>query len=263
MTSGGVRTLADRRIVITRPAGQAAGLAGMIAARGGVPVLFPVIDIHDLDDPAALHAVIDRLDAFDLAVFVSVNAVEMGMRHVTARRAWPAALAVATVGPGSERALHQHGFEVVIAPRTRFDSEGLLERLGADRVAGRRVVVFRGDGGRELLGDTLVARGATVEYAQCYRRARPDADAGPLQDAAAREAIDAVTVSSSEGLANLRELLGAAGRDWLARTPVFAPHPRIVARARAFGLQRVVETSAADEGLVAGLETFFATVSAP
>jgi uroporphyrinogen-III synthase len=118
------------------------------------------------------------------------------------------------------------------------------------------VVIFRGDGGRELLGDTLRERGATVDYVECYRRARPNADIEPLLKRWGRGEIDAVTVSSSEGLRNLYDMLGKLGQAWLRRTPLFAPHARIAENARALGCERVVETGPADEGLCAGLVAF-------
>lgn len=255
------RPLAGRRIVVTRPAGQGDRLGDMVRALGGEPVSFPVLEIRDIEDLRPLNALIDRLDTFDLAIFISPNAVNKAMNLVAARREWPAGLAVATIGRGSERELKRHGHADVISPQGRFDSEALLELLPADRVAGRRVVIFRGDGGRELLGDTLGARGATVEYAECYRRTRPEADVGPLLKAWARGGIDAVTVTSSEGLANLYDMLGKLGQQWLRRTPVFAPHPRIAANARGLGLERVLETAPGDDGLAAGLQRFFATVT--
>ena len=111
------------------------------------------------------------------------------------------------------------------------------------RVAGKRVVIFRGEGGRELLGDTLRERGATVDYVACYRRARPKRDTQPLLRAWDNGEIDAVTVSSSEGVRNLFAMLGERGQRWLKRTPVFAPHARIAANARALGCERVTETA--------------------
>jgi uroporphyrinogen-III synthase len=68
MTAG---RLAGRRIVVTRPAGQNEGLAEMIRAAGGEPIVFPVLEILDLDDTRALVAAVDRLDEYDLAVFIS------------------------------------------------------------------------------------------------------------------------------------------------------------------------------------------------
>ena len=76
--SGGsvnARALASRRIVVTRPAGQALHFAEMIRAAGGGPMMFPTIDIAPLKDNTALDAVLARLNQFDLAVFVSANAV--------------------------------------------------------------------------------------------------------------------------------------------------------------------------------------------
>jgi uroporphyrinogen-III synthase len=255
-----MNALAGRRVVVTRPAAQAEHLAGLIRAAGGEPVLFPVLEILDARDLGPVFSLIERLDAFDLAIFVSANAASKALGLVRSRRSWPPRLRVATVGGGSERELRRQGFADVIAPRERFDSEALLVLPELTQVAGKRVVIFRGEGGRELLGDTLAARGATVEYAECYRRGRPEADAAPLLALWAKHELDAISVSSSEGLANLRDMLGEAGRRLLDETPLFAPHERIAAAARALGVRTVVSTGPGDAGLVAGLAAFFAKV---
>ena len=102
-----MKALAGRRIVVTRPAGQSGHLAGLIRAVGGEPVLFPTIEIRDVADSGPLAALIDRLDEFDMAVFVSPNAVEKAMGLAT--RGWPARLHAATVGRGSVAALRRFG----------------------------------------------------------------------------------------------------------------------------------------------------------
>lgn len=252
--------LAGRRVVVTRPAGQAAHIAALIKAAGGEPYLFPALEIQDAADLRPALALIERLESFDLAVFVSANAVSKALALVRARRDWPAGLRVATVGLGSERELRRHGFAAVIAPAERFDSEGLLDLPELKDVAGKRVAIFRGEGGRELLGETLAARGAAVEYAECYRRGRPQADPAPLLALCARGELAAFTVTSSEGLANLQQMLGDAGRQCLRDTPLFAPHERIAAAARALGVQTVVLTGPGDQGLIAGMSAFFARV---
>ena len=248
--------LAGRRIVVTRPAGQNEGLAELIRAEGGEPIVFPVLEILDLDDTRALVAAADRLHEYDLAVFISPNAVDKALNVIGARRAWPPGLRAATIGRASERALARYGVADVIAPSGRFDSEALLALPQLADVQGWRVVVFRGDGGRELLGDTLRERGATVDYIECYRRVRPNADVEPLLKRWGRGEIDAVTVSSSEGLRNLYDMLGKLGQAWLKRTPLLAPHARIVENARALGCEWVIETGPADEGLCEGLVAF-------
>ena len=154
--------LAGRGIVVTRPAQQSGTLAGRIRAAGGRAILFPVLEIIDTPDLQPLNEAIDRLDDYQLGVFISPNAVVRAMRQVeTRRRQWPAPLRVAAIGKGSVRELERFGISGVLAPERHFDSEHLLELPELQAVAGQRVVIFRGDGGRELLGDTLAARGAS------------------------------------------------------------------------------------------------------
>jgi uroporphyrinogen-III synthase len=248
--------LADRGIVVTRPAHQCESLAAALSAAGAHPIIFPTIEILPPADSQALASAIARLDEFDIAVFISPNAARMAMRAIVARRAWPVALTAATIGRGGERELAHYGIDGIIAP-AKFDSEGLLAMPVMRAVAGKRVVIFRGDGGRELLGDTLRARGASVEYAACYRRALPRGDTAPLLAAWREGRVDAIAATSSEGVRNLFTLLGEAGRDALGRTPTFVPHPRIEAVARDAGCQSVVLTAQGDDGLLAGLCEWF------
>jgi uroporphyrinogen-III synthase len=255
--SSSARPLAGRGIVLTRPAHQAAPLAARVAAAGGRIILFPAIEILDPADFAPFNALIDRLHKFDLAIFISPNAVSKAMNVITARCALPAGLAIAAVGHATANALRTRGVSNVIAPADGFDSEALLALPALEAMAGRRVVIFRGEGGRELLGDTLTARGARVEYAECYRRVNPRLDPAPLLDAWAREELHAVVVTSSEGLDNLWKMLGKRGRMRLVGTPIFVPHARIAASARLRGLSKVVTTDAGDDGIVAGLCAYF------
>ncbi|MBI4755058.1 MAG: uroporphyrinogen-III synthase [Betaproteobacteria bacterium] len=255
--------LAGRHVAVTRPAHQAGELVRAIVALGGEAVPFPVLEIADIADPAALRAVAARLDDYHLAVFVSANAVRKALGHILPQRSWPARLCVATVGGGSARELERHGIAGVIAPQGRSDSEALLDlpELAAAEVAGKSVLIFRGDGGRELLGDTLAARGARVDYVECYRRRRPAGDGSALLRLWARGQLDAITVTSSEGLRNLVDMAGSRGRAMLQDTPLFVPHARIGEQARALGLRRVVLTAAGDEGLAQGLAHYFAAVT--
>jgi len=249
--SSGSGPLAGRNVLVTRPAHQADSLARLIEAAGGSPVLFPTIEIIALHS-AQLARVIDHLDGFACAIFVSPNAVNAALLAIAARRALPPGLEFAAVGLGSVKALERFGIRGVVAP-ARFDSEALLEMPALREVAGRRIVIFRGEGGRELLGETLAARGALVEYASCYQRCVPQADVAPLLAAAARGDLHAITVTSSEGVRNL--LAMTAGRDvsCLLALPVFAPHARIAAAARDCGFANVVTTAQGDAGLVEGL----------
>ena len=235
--------LAGRGILVTRPREQAAGLARLIEQAGGRAHLFPAIEIEDLPAPAALA----RLREFDLAVFVSPTAASKVMARLGA---WPPALRAAAVGAGTRRELERHGVTGVIAPQEGADSEALLGEPELGRVANRRIVIFRGEGGRALLGDTLRQRGARVEYAECYRRRRPGKSPVDWQE----EEIDAITVSSAQGLANLFEMLDPA---LLRAKPLFAPHPRIAEDARARAVQEVRVAGPADEQMRDALVAYF------
>jgi uroporphyrinogen-III synthase len=250
------RPLAGRSIAITRPAGQAAGLARAIEAAGGRALLFPVIEIAPVEDETGLAAVCAGLDRFHLAFFVSPNAVELALAYLLPRRSWPAHLAVATVGKGSEAALARAGFDRVIAPTAGFDSEAVLAlpEFQAAVVADREVVIFRGDGGRDLLGDTLKERGARVHYVACYRRRIPATDAAPLLDAALCGDLDALVLTSSEGVANLRAMVGPVDWPILTAVPAVVPHPRIAEAARRAGFATVLESGPGDVGVLAALE---------
>lgn len=237
--------LAGLIVAVTRPRDQAVHLAQGIELAGGVPLLYPLLEIAPLDNSPLLQAQVSRLNQVDLAIFISPNAVQYGMAAIRACGALPPDLKIATVGLGSAKALRELGVVDVIVPVGRFDSEGLLDRL--PQVDGWRVLIFRGDGGRELLGDTLRARGARVEYATCYHRSKPQHDISELLK------VHAITVTSSEALSHLSQMMeeGKPGR--LSDTPLFVPHSRIAELAHRQGWTDVHLTGAGDEGLLSGL----------
>ena len=253
------KPLTGLHILVTRPSHQAEELAEKIRAAGGEPYLFPVLEIQDISDPRPLLELIEHLDEFYLAIFVSPNAVNKAMSVIRTKRALPLDLKIATVGPGTARTLLRFGVSGIVVPAVRFDSEALLDMAELNRinVAGKRIIIFRGDSGRQLLGETLTHRGAFVEYAECYRRMRPKAEIAPLLAAWTRGEMNAVTVTSSEGLRNLWEMVGESGRTWLENTPLFVSHERIAGVARKLGFNRVIVTAAGDDGLLAGLQDYF------
>lgn len=245
--------LAGRRVLITRPTEQAQALERLVRDAGGEPLCVPAIEIRALADPAPFHAVAERLASFDLAIFVSRNAVCRAL-DLLGGRPWPAGLKVATVGQGSRAELEKRGFANVIAPAARFDSEALLALPELAAVRGVRIVIFRGEGGRELLGQELAARGARVEHAACYRRVVPE---GARMRSAWAGGIDAVTVSSAEGLANLLAMLGEGATRRLSRIPLFVPHPRVLEEAQRRGLQQAIVAGPGDAQMVAALVAHF------
>lgn len=247
--------LAGRTVLVTRPAHQAAGLAQAIWAAGGAAFVFPALAIEAV--PAdELTASLTQLRDADIAIFISPNAAQFGMAAIRAGGSLPASVEVFAVGPGTARTLQEQGVSGVVTPDGQ-DSEALLALPQLQHVAGKRVMIVRGVGGRALLADTLAARGVQVHFMECYRRVRPQADAAPLLARWQAGGIDAVTVASAETLDNLAALLGVAGRPLLLRTPLFAPHEKIADAARRFGIAHVVATPGGDAGLVEGLVNWF------
>jgi uroporphyrinogen III methyltransferase/synthase len=174
-------------IVVTRPIGQSAGLLALLDAAGFDTLEFPLIDIAPVDDAAPLRAALDELygpNKYALVVFVSPNAVDYAFGKLGA--AWPADVPVGVVGPGSVAALARQGVAApphrVVSPAAdhaepRFDSEALYAAIeaqfGVNGLEGKRVLIVRGDGGREWLAERLTEAGAIVEKVAAYRRNRP------------------------------------------------------------------------------------------
>jgi uroporphyrinogen-III synthase len=241
--------LAGLSIVVTRPREQAVQLQQHINKLGGNAILFPLLDISPPADTSSLQAVLAHLADFDLTIFISPNAVQYGMSAIQNTGGLPAKLRVATVGQGSAKALRDAGVDDVIAPQERFDSEALLALPQLQNVSDWKIAIFRGDGGRELLGDTLKQRGATVEYVTCYQRSK----ARHNIDALLNPTPDAITLSSSEALNHLWEMLDTSAKTQLSSVALFVPHPRIATLAQQQGWQNVNLTPGGDDGVISGL----------
>lgn len=246
--------LAGIGILVTRPRQQAETLLEQIRAEGGTALALPALEIAPPRDPHALAERIGHLRDYDRIVFVSPTSVEEAWPQILARHGdWPDRFHLAAVGQGSARMLRHFGARQVIAPDDGADSESLLALPEMQAVAGQRILIMRGEGGREVLAEGLRQRGATVDYAECYRRVPPQLDPAPILALWRQGGVQAVTVTSSEILANLIALLGADGLALLRATPLFVIHPRIAAAARERGLTEVIVTQPGDAGLLAAL----------
>ncbi len=248
-------------VVITRPRQQAEPLARAVAALGRRPELLPLLEISPLPEEgqSALRRVLNDLASYALVAFVSPNAIDAAFAHIGP---WPAGVDIAVVGEGSRAALAKHGVGDgsvrIHCPQdpAHSDSEHLLRALDLDRLAGRRVLVVRGEGGRELLPDALRGAGATVETVAAYRRAVPAAS----PELAARLAgllagPNDWIITSSEAL---RGLVALAAPEWqaaLRRQHLIVPHARIHETAGALGFTSITLTGSGDERLLAALQS--------
>lgn len=241
-------------VLVTRPEPQAAPLALRLESEGARVFRLPAMDFEPHGDRPALRAALGPLDRFRWVIFVSANAVKFGAFLLDGARG----ARLAAVGPATAAALERAGQRVSLVPAGGFDSEALLATPELNDVANCRVLIVRGDGGRELLGEELVRRGADVAYAEVYARrcARPIPGAvQAVEDAWTAGQIDVVTATSAELLRCLVELLTPTGRTLLRGSVVLAGGPRIAAAAREIGLdgEIVVARAPDDAGLVDAL----------
>lgn len=269
-------------VVITRPAGQSNELIARLAAAGIATLDFPLIDVAPVADEAPLRAALSSLERYALVVFVSPNAVDYAFAR--SDTIWPHALPIGVVGPGSVQALARHGvtspaYNVISPPSgtdeetARFDSEGLFAAidtaLGATNLEGKRVLIVRGDGGREWLAERLREAGAEVETVAAYRRLVPEPSIGGW--ARVHELLagkpHAWLLTSSEGVRNLHELaqdhLTVDEIAQLKRATLVTPHPRIAQTARALGFDSITVSGAGDERIVRTLLAAVPTVVQP
>lgn len=231
------------RLLVTRPAAQAAAWVDELRALGHDAVALPLIEIGPPADAAPLRAAWLRLADFDLVMFVSANAVRRFFVH--AAGPWPARTRAASTGPGTSAALRELGLAAAIveppAEAGRFDSEALWAQLSDEPWSGRHALIVRGEDGRDWLAETLRGRGATVEFVAAYRRLPPQPDAAQralLQTALHEPRSHLWLFSSSEAVGHLATL--APGADWSA-SRALASHPRIAQAARNAGFGGVHE----------------------
>ncbi len=235
------------RVLVTRPRAQADAWVAELQAEGLPAVALPLIEIAALEDDAPLRTAWRQLSAQAFVMFVSANAVEAFFASRPADVAWPPATQAGATGPGTVAALRQAGVPAAClrapaADAPSFDAEALwavLAREPLTRWQGARVLVVRGEDGREWLAERFREHGAEVDYLAAYRRIVPpwSGEESAVCDAAlARPDAHVWLFSSSEAVQNLRALRPAA--DW-SRSRAVATHARIAAAARSLGFGSV------------------------
>ncbi len=247
------------RVLVTRPAAQAAVWVDRLRATGIDAEALPLIAIVPVADRDQLTAAWTGLSARRLVVFVSSNAVVHFFAARSPGLAWPAGVVAAAPGPGTADALRESGVPqaAIVAPASdaqQLDSESLWARLQGRDWRGASVLIVSGEGGRDWLAERLRQAGATVESLPAYRREAP-VFAGDSALCLTQALADAAVVwlfSSAEAIANLER---AAGAGRFARSRAVATHPRIAERARAAGFGRVVEAGPRFDAVVACIQS--------
>lgn len=251
-----------RPVVITRPLAQAKPLAQRIADNGREAIVFPLLDILPLQDQTDLRSALQSLSKYAMAAFVSPNAIDAAFGLLDK---WPAEVAIAVVGEGSKIALARHGVTsanaTIFSPidPTRTDSQTLLEVLDLEALRGKRVLIIRGETGRELLSDALRAHGVEVERVAAYRRVAPVLDQdGHNQLLRLLDCAADWVITSSEALHILlqmvRDVAGDIGVVKMQQQHLIVPHIRIAETAQTLGFASITQTGSGDEQLIAALQ---------
>jgi uroporphyrinogen-III synthase len=223
----------------------------------------PLLDISPLPDQAPLVAALAELADYALVAFVSPNAIDAAFAHIAR---WPDGVALAVLGEGSRTALAGHGIDAgnatIFSPvdPARSDSENLLAALDLAQLAGRRVLIVRGESGRELMAEGFAAAGAQVTTVAAYRRSVPSLTpelAATLATLLAQPNDWIITSSEAlRGLVSLaREFDSDAGVAKLQQQHLIVPHARIAETAAGLGLPRVTLTGSGDARLLAALQS--------
>ena len=250
-------------VVITRPRLQSLEFAKRLDVAGRATVVFPLLEISPLPDTTPLRAALDRLQDFTLAAFVSPNAIDATFVHI---HQWPTEVALAVMGESSRRALARHGVTAdryrITSPldARRSDSQTLLEALDLTRLRSGKVLILRGETGRELLADALRSAGAQVEQIAAYRRSATVLT--PTLATELQHLLDTDNcwvITSSEALQVLMQLVAQVDPEGgvvkIQRKKLFVPHMRIQEVAQTLGFDSVVLTDAGDDGLFSTLQS--------
>ncbi|WP_455216941.1 uroporphyrinogen-III synthase [Kaarinaea lacus] len=239
-------------VINTRPAHQAKPLSDAIIAAGGSVIEFPVIDIRPPSNPALLQSKLAKLGAAQLAIFVSANAVEYGVTALGGPQNWPEKVDIAAIGKATAAKCSMLGLDVSLSAPEPFNSEALLSLPELQELKGKRVSIFRGEGGRELLANTLRERGAEVEYLECYRRILPDNVPTDLYQCWDEKRVLLIVVTSNEALHNLVNLVDEKHRSGLLASALVVISQRAVSEASELGfkIEPVVTENASNEAIL-------------
>nr|WP_178131332.1 uroporphyrinogen-III synthase [Pseudomonas sp. C1C7] len=229
-------------MLLTRPADESAALSEVLAAQGIFSSSLPLLDIVPIPASDTMREVIQGLDRYCAVIVVSKPAARMGIELLD--RFYPQTPSVKwfSVGSATAQILQDRSLDVSF-PQDGDDSEALLELANLREAIARpdpRVLIMRGEGGRELLAERLRELGASVDYLELYRRELPQYLPAALPERIRAERLNALVVSSGQGFEHLHQLAGDAWPQ-LARLPLFVPSPRVAELARAAGALTVVD----------------------
>lgn len=249
------KPLSNKTILITRPNGREAGLRQLIETAGGQVIHYPAITIGKLPEQKIkkLRELNTQLEKFSMAIFISPTAVEQSYLYFPF---FPENIHIISMGSKTTKALEKLNTPVAIES-PKHNTETLLETdaFASENIKHHKILIFRGTGGRSLLGDSLLERGASIQYVETYSRERPSAASLTTQQLSS---LDAITISSNEGLSNLIALIN--NPSLLLDTALIVPSIRAKKLAEQQGFKHIITAKdATDTSTISALNKLFST----
>lgn len=245
-------------IMVTRPTQQADQLIRNINKQGGKTFSFPTLEILPIELSQIDKEKIHRINQYDIIIFISANAVQHGITHIRAITKLTNDPLLATIGASSSSTLKDLlGKAADIVPAESFNSEGLLATSAFQDVNNKRILIIRGNGGREHLKQCLQKRGALVEYITVYRRVKPQLNTTVLKQYLQNKQIAAIVITSAEGLRNLVKLTPKEVLSQILQVTLLLINNRLLNIAKEVGFDGkiIVTSQASDSAIIKSLET--------
>ena len=244
-------SLNGKRVLVTRAEHQANRLCNLIERRQGEAVRFPVLQILPVDNLAKVKETLVQLENFDWVFFNSSNAVNFAQQTKSGRIGIVHNVRFAAIGQATAKAMQHAGLNIDLIPEQGFNSEALLAMPELEHINGHKCLIIKGQGGREILADTLRQRGAKVECLEVYKRVVPDCDVQPLIKMINNKQLDVITVTSCEVVQNLVLLLGKEVKAALLLIPLVVISERIKHLARSIGFKHIMVTAKPSDAEIA------------
>jgi len=245
-------------VVVTRPKAQAEPWAARLQTLGAKTSVISLLEIVPVREDAQIRAIKNRILDFDLyskAIFVSQNAVEYGFEWL--ENYWPQlpyGIDFFAVGETTARQLQERGVRVTDLAQSQtgaMTSETLLHSPALQSVAGEKIIIFRGLGGRPHIGEVLSERGAQVDYCELYERLLPF-ESSQLFESLFAGGLDnlVIVLHSGEALENLQKIvrqMTVKPQSIMVNIDLLVPSQRIFELAKAAGFTRVTAAQNATE----------------
>jgi uroporphyrinogen-III synthase len=254
-------------VLITRPRGAAEVFSAQLQALGAYCRCVPVMQITEVQEPSQrqrIKSLIMDFDRYQIAIFISQNAVHFGLEWID--QYWPQLpqdTRYLAIGSATAKGLNRYITAQIEVADQAMNSENLLELPSLKDVAGKKVLIFRGIGGRETLAKSLLERGAEVDYCELYSRQVPSGLALRLSETQFGDGLTGkrrICVHSGESLHNLEQSIDDSVRERWHQTPLLVPGERVAELAYSLGYcSVVVATNASDRCVIDTIQRWYSS----